>query len=438
MSQAGVITVGAPTTPVTLTGTNGIVITGGPAYNVSDDRFYTKYVVSPTAGEGEFTTIGAAITQAVADGATNTNRKTLLIKYGTYTENVNLTNPGIDIMGIGVPGYRTTNLILEPGQIRYPKIVGNVTFSQTGTNSIAYLTITPATGNCVNCSTAASINFITSCFLDQNVAGASLASISNGTTYFFLCDVVSNSAEAFGIAQSGGTIQSRYCNFSSLGNTTGYNNMTGGSFVDTNSTFDNGFQLAGGNCAFYGSLIGDAGNNSLGCIIMASGNLTINNVTFNNSSSTVSSIAGTGGTLNYVSSIEQNVTDGANILAYSSLTGATISLGTGSVGNLQFTGGFAQTITVATTYPLTLTLNNYYISAQGTGARTITLPAAANRYTGQTFVIKDAAVNSAANNITVSGNGANIIGSSSAATYVINTNGASVMITFNGTAWEVY
>lgn len=64
-------------------------------------------------------------------------------------------------------------------------------------------------------------------------------------------------------------------------------------------------------------------------------------------------------------------------------------------------------------------------------ARTITMPNT-NLVTGQVWTIKDESLAAATNNITISGNGTNILASTSASTYVINTNGGSVDIYYNG------
>jgi hypothetical protein len=69
-------------------------------------------------------------------------------------------------------------------------------------------------------------------------------------------------------------------------------------------------------------------------------------------------------------------------------------------------------------------------------ARTITMPAGLTAV--QRWTIKDESNAASINNITISGNGVNIIGTgTTAATYVINTNGGSVDIYFNGTLFAI-
>lgn len=68
-------------------------------------------------------------------------------------------------------------------------------------------------------------------------------------------------------------------------------------------------------------------------------------------------------------------------------------------------------------------------------ARTITMPLAPT--TGQEWTVKDVSLGAATNNITINGNGWNILGDSSSGTFVINTNGGSAEIFFDGTEFLI-
>lgn len=83
--------------------------------------------------------------------------------------------------------------------------------------------------------------------------------------------------------------------------------------------------------------------------------------------------------------------------------------------------------TIATTPP--------FVSwtATAVATPTISLPSA-NLTTGQILIIKDSGGNCATNNLTISGNGANIDGSAS---YVISSNYGRVTLRWNGTKWDV-
>lgn len=97
-------------------------------------------------------------------------------------------------------------------------------------------------------------------------------------------------------------------------------------------------------------------------------------------------------------------------------------------------GGFAPSYT-ATAVSLAMTNTMYTVGVTSTAAaRTITLPNPASLNTGQKFTVKDESGAAGTNNITISGNGANIDG---AATKVISTNFGSVDLYFNGTNFFV-
>lgn len=75
------------------------------------------------------------------------------------------------------------------------------------------------------------------------------------------------------------------------------------------------------------------------------------------------------------------------------------------------------------------------IGVTNTGAaRTITMPL---NPTIQEWTVKDVSLGAATNNITINGNGWNILGGTSAGTYVINTNGGSAEIFFDGTEFLI-
>lgn len=128
-----------------------------------------------------------------------------------------------------------------------------------------------------------------------------------------------------------------------------------------------------------------------------------------------------------------------------STTGALQSVATGSAGQvLKYVSSSALPVwaTTTSTFNYTGTAVSYqvlvtdYIIGVTTNAaaRTITMPNS-GMASGQSWVIKDeAGTAQSANNITISGNGANIDGS---ATFVINTNFGSATLYFNGTNFFV-
>ncbi len=117
-------------------------------------------------------------------------------------------------------------------------------------------------------------------------------------------------------------------------------------------------------------------------------------------------------------------------------TGISISNGNGVSGNPIISS------TASSIYAYTATAISYQVLVtdkivgvtSNASARTITMPNA-GMIAGQSWTIKDeAGTAQSANNITVSGNGANIDGSS---TYVINVNYGSITLYWNGTAFFI-
>ena len=105
-------------------------------------------------------------------------------------------------------------------------------------------------------------------------------------------------------------------------------------------------------------------------------------------------------------------------------------------GVFNTTSGRVLKTTVPGAYPYTMLLTDdvIFVNTSST-ANTINLIAAP--VIGTRVIIKDISANAALNNITVSGNGSNIIGTTSAATYVISSNGGSIELIYSGTVWGI-
>lgn len=88
-------------------------------------------------------------------------------------------------------------------------------------------------------------------------------------------------------------------------------------------------------------------------------------------------------------------------------------------------------VAVAAAY--TIKTVDYIIEVTGGLPLTLTLPKAAVAGKGRVFIIKDAAGGAAANNITIDGDGSEVI--DGAATKVISTNYGAVWLYSSGTAW---
>lgn len=104
-----------------------------------------------------------------------------------------------------------------------------------------------------------------------------------------------------------------------------------------------------------------------------------------------------------------------------------------AVGNKFVTSQGLRTSTTSITNTYTILVSDYFIAVGSLGApKTITLPV--SPIVGDTYIIKDTVGEAFTNNITISGNGNNIDGSS---TYLIAANYATVGFVYTGTQWSV-
>ena len=123
------------------------------------------------AGQGDFTTIAAALTAAVSG-------QTIFIRPGTYTENPTLV-AGVDLVSFSGEG-QTPNVIIK----------GNCTFSTAGTVTISGIQLQTNSANCVTVSgSAASILNLVGCFINcTNNSGISLSSSGGPQINLYQCN----------------------------------------------------------------------------------------------------------------------------------------------------------------------------------------------------------------------------------------------------------
>jgi hypothetical protein len=187
-------------------GTNGITTSGsGNTIDISGANivYYslTPYIVGPDV-HSQFTTIGAAITQAVTDGASASNPKNIYIKpqSGGYVENPTLED-GINIIGFGPNTQINGNVTIANGTTT--STISNITLN---TNSNYCLTMSGASETVVNCynvligaANHTAINFSNTnadsvISMDDsrlaNLAGFGLWTMTSpGTMLYFNCDM---------------------------------------------------------------------------------------------------------------------------------------------------------------------------------------------------------------------------------------------------------
>jgi hypothetical protein len=241
--------------------------------------------------------------------------------------------------------------------------------------------------------------------------------------------------------------------------TSGANNTTVGAFSLSSQTIANNNVAIG---YYAGNSITSGGSNTIvgfqAGMSLSSG---IQNALLG-SNSGFSLTSGTNNTIlgnssgNYITTGSNNVIIGTAGASYSSSESNNICIGyqvqgtvgesnvcrigSNSITNTYLQGivslpqGQVVNVTAPGSYPYTVLSTDYLISANtSSSAITITLPS--SPVTGEVHIVKDASANAATNNITVSGNGNNIVGTTSASTQVVSLNGASVTYIYNGSVW---
>lgn len=108
----------------------------------------TPYIVGSDI-HSQYATISAAIAQAVADGASNTNQKNIYVKPGTYNENLTLSD-GINVIGIDEIG--SEYFFNFSGNGLSVSLTGSISIS-SGNSKVQNIYVNPATTvNCFNVS----------------------------------------------------------------------------------------------------------------------------------------------------------------------------------------------------------------------------------------------------------------------------------------------
>jgi len=140
--------------------------------NNSTDNYATaRFIVSATAGQGNYTTISAALTAA-------SSGNTIFVLPGTYTEDLTLKS-GVDICAYDCD-------IVVPNV----SIVGKCTFTGAGTVSLSGVSLNTNSDFCLVVSgSSASVVQLTNCFVRcTNSTGISYTSSGGGGIYLWYCN----------------------------------------------------------------------------------------------------------------------------------------------------------------------------------------------------------------------------------------------------------
>lgn len=191
---------------------------GAGQFNVENRTYLSAYVVDPSTTNGRkgtFTTLAAAITQAIADGeATTSDGATIYLRNVTLTETISLSTNGINITILGTGGKSNQSILggnpIFNGSFTYSGN-GNVIFSNVDMSSSATITMS-GTGSFT----------VTDCYSDADI-------IHSGNQFFFDNSTAGDSSS---IALSGTQFSVRN---STLGNfTITYSGAVDSSFQNSN------------------------------------------------------------------------------------------------------------------------------------------------------------------------------------------------------------
>jgi hypothetical protein len=399
---------------------------GAGNFRIADQTWQTQYVVdaSTTNGlRGTFTTIQAALNQAVTDGMTFTSQRVIYIRRGSYAEN--LTIPGGAIL-VGETFASPIGGVITP--TGNTLIVGAHTFTGNavwGANNIIFET---TAGDLFNGGSAAIVlGYLCNCFLVQAGADQLVNAMPASSSFNFT-----------------------NCTFNGGGDTTQFttSNMVSMSMVDClfgqqmNFVVD-GTQLNLINCNGLFAL----SNSGVGNVALSNGAvLFAQSCLFTTSSNYCISGSGAGPSVIYdctfggiLAGIQSTAASSWTLRNCSTLgVGLVYQNGTPVELNRCIQGNIIKSTTTAGN--LNLTGEMYYVGVTSTAApRTITLPdgsggSIANQ--NQTFIIKDESGGAGTNVITVTTQGGTVL-IDGATSQLIDVNYASMTVRFDGTNYFI-
>lgn len=384
-----------------------------------------KWVVNPIPGVGTHTTIASAIASA-------TSGETIFLTPATYIEDLVL-KPGVDLVTFsGEDSLNGSGSVVILGNCSLTT-AGTVNISniQLQTNGASFLSVTGSSASLVN---------LESCFLNITAAVPGIIfSSSSSSSQINIRDASCNITVAGGsyfAHSSAGSMVIDYSRFSNSGLSTTSSTISSGSIFAYATRFLSPLSSSGSAAVgiYYCRLTAGVAFTPL--TLGSSGENIVDHCYFDAVASTCISIS-TLATLIECTLKSSN----ASVIA---------GAGTVQFGGLIFSGSSSAITTTTQTalvrsndavvvvrpsaYPYTVKTQDEVISVDTSGAApTVTLPA--SPVNGQKHTVKDRSANASASNITVSGNGHNIVGTTSAATQTISLNGASVTYVYDTSVW---
>lgn len=242
---------------LTVVGSGGVTTSGAGSTVTIDGSGISSVSLSPyivgTTGSSDFSTISAAITQAVLDGASATSPANIYIKPGTYNENLTLVD-GINLIGFTGTADTDTVTFSTDTQVLSVNVTGVLNLA-SGQVKIYDIQITPGSATTVfNIASGSDLDLLVkNCYIYNINANNTLFEISANTSSAIILDGVQSRAiySSFITFDSGQTnsttinlINSTYG--SSTATTVPANTTLG--FLVQNAIFRGGFDVeSGGN-----------------------------------------------------------------------------------------------------------------------------------------------------------------------------------------------
>ena len=390
-----------------------------------------EFVVDPTSNNGTHTTIGSAITAA-------SSGDTIFVRPGTYTENLTL-KAGVNITAFTGDGFTPTVTIA--GKCTYTS-AGTVTISgiRLQTNGDYLLEVTGASASIVN---------LVNCYINCTTSsGIHLTSSSSGSGInVIVCNgKVTNTGIALYVMTGAGFIFFDRSYFENTGGTsTQSTNSSGAIYWQYTYTELPMTTSSTGTLTAAFTYFSTHGTNQTALTQGGTSTNLLRHCSVKSGSATPITISsGLNLQCCQIETSNADVISGAGTLTYNTLfvnnttASWTMSVTTQVaryIGQITMTKAFAGNYTATATNYQVLR-SDYIIGVTNTGsARTITMPASGMEV-GQVFIVKDESAGAFSNNITINGNGNNIVASTSAATYVISTNGGSATLYWDGSLWN--
>ncbi len=165
-----------------------------------------KFVVSPDASQGNYTTITAAIAAAVAEGGSG---KTVFVRNGTYVEDFTI---GVGINLCGLPGDQSNPNVAISGKITYSASGGNK-------SSISNIFLKTNSDYAISITGAGELS-LNDCYI-QCSDNTAISITSTGSLQAFNCkgEIVTTGITYFDIS-AGGNANFKNCIFSNSGSST--------------------------------------------------------------------------------------------------------------------------------------------------------------------------------------------------------------------------